>query len=106
MSLNIQPITGRIGATVKGVRVTDLSDEQFAELNQALLKHKALFFRSSWASYGTAARGTLRMAPPDHRVEALRDDYAKMQEMFFGEPPAFDAMIASLREWEAVFNQA
>lgn len=44
MSLNIQPITGRIGATVSGVRVTDLSNEQFAELNQALLKHKALFF--------------------------------------------------------------
>lgn len=44
MSLNIQPITGRIGATVSGVRVTDLSDAQFAELQQALLKHKALFF--------------------------------------------------------------
>lgn len=44
MSLNIQPITGRIGATIRGVRVTDLTDEQFAELNQALLKHKALFF--------------------------------------------------------------
>lgn len=44
MSLSIQPITGRIGATVKGVRVTDLSDAQFAELYQALLKHKALFF--------------------------------------------------------------
>jgi len=44
MSLNIQPITGRIGATIRGVRVTDLTDEQFAELNQGLLKHKALFF--------------------------------------------------------------
>lgn len=45
MSLTIQPITGRIGAIVSGVRLTELSDEQFAELNRALLEHKALFLR-------------------------------------------------------------
>ena len=37
MSLTIQPLTGRIGAIVSGVRLTELSDEQFAELNRALL---------------------------------------------------------------------
>lgn len=50
MSLTIQPITGRIGATVSGVRVTDLTDRQFAEIHQALLEHKALFFRDQHLS--------------------------------------------------------
>ncbi|SFB45683.1 TauD/TfdA dioxygenase family protein [Azotobacter beijerinckii] len=45
MPLDIRPVTGRIGAIVSGVRLTDLSDAQFAELQQALLRHKALFLR-------------------------------------------------------------
>lgn len=67
--------------------------------------HKNLFFRTSWAKYGEAAKGTLRIAPPDHRLKTLRDDYAKMQQMFFGEPPDFDKMIRALRKWEMDFNQ-
>jgi predicted nucleotidyltransferase component of viral defense system len=39
------------------------------------------------------------------RLEALQEDYAKMQQMFFGEPPEFDAMIDALRQWEAEFNR-
>jgi hypothetical protein len=50
-------------------------------------------------------RTTLRIAPPGHRVKALRDDYAKMQQMFFGEPPEFDNIIARLQQWEREFNQ-
>ncbi|NHN78120.1 TauD/TfdA family dioxygenase [Azotobacter chroococcum] len=45
MSLDIRPVTGRIGAIVSGVRLTDLDDAQFAELQQAVLEHKVLFLR-------------------------------------------------------------
>lgn len=67
--------------------------------------HKILFFRSSWANYSTAAKGTLRLAPPEHRLKALREDYAKMQQMFFGQPPDFDEVIETIRLWETEFNQ-
>lgn len=50
MPLDIRPVTGRIGAIVSGVRLTDLSDAQFAELQQALLRHKALFLRDQHLS--------------------------------------------------------
>ena len=43
--------------------------------------------------------------PPEHRLKALREDYAKMQQMFFGEPPGFDNIIALLHQWECEFNQ-
>jgi hypothetical protein len=75
------------------------------ELLARVAQHKNLFFRTSWAHYGEATRGSLRIAPPERRVKALRDDYAKMQQMFFGEPPRFENIIALLSEWEREFNQ-
>lgn len=45
MSLTIEPVTGRTGAIIGGVRLTDLDPAQFAELHQALLTHKVLFLR-------------------------------------------------------------
>ncbi len=75
------------------------------ELLVRVAEHKSLFFKSSWAKYGEAAKGTLRIAPPEHRLKALRDDYAKMQQMFFGDPPEFQEIIRLLSRWESEFNQ-
>ena len=74
------------------------------ELLARVAEHKNLFFKSSWAKYGEATQGTLRIAPPEQRLKALRDDYAKMQQMFFGEQPEFDKIIALLKQWESDFN--
>jgi hypothetical protein len=74
------------------------------ELLARVAEHKNLFFKSSWAKYGEATKGTLRIAPPEQRLKALRDDYAKMQQMFFGEQPEFDKIIALLKQWESDFN--
>jgi hypothetical protein len=75
------------------------------DLLARVAQHKALFFKSSWAKYDEATISTLRIAPPEHRVKALRDDYAKMQQMFFGEPPQFDNIITLLNQWEHEFNR-
>ena len=75
------------------------------ELLARVAQHKSLFFKTSWARYGEATKGSLRLAPPVERVKALREDYAKMQQMFFGEPPDFDGIIALLTQWEAEFNR-
>ncbi len=75
------------------------------DLLARVAQHKNLFFRSSWAKYEEAVRGTLRIAPPEHRLKALREDYSKMQEMFFGTPPTFDQIVSLLTQWEQEFNQ-
>lgn len=75
------------------------------DLLARVAQHKNLFFKTSWARYNEAVKGTLRVLPPEHRMKALRDDYAKMQQMFFGEPPAFDDILSLLRRWESEFNQ-
>ena len=79
--------------------------ETQVELLARVAQHKNLFFKSSWARYGEATRGTLRIVPPEQRLNALREDYRKMQEMFFGTPPEFNAMINALRQWESDFNR-
>ena len=75
------------------------------ELLARVAQHKSLFFKTSWARYGEATKGSLRITPPEQRVKALRDDYGKMQQMFFGEPPEFDHIMARLSQWESEFNK-
>jgi hypothetical protein len=43
--------------------------------------------------------------PPAHRIKPLREDYAKMQQMFFGQPREFDAIMDVLAQWELNFNR-
>lgn len=38
------------------------------ELLEQVAKHKAVFFRSSWASYDTARPGTLQLVPSEMRL--------------------------------------
>ncbi len=86
----------------RGVGVSAISQ---LDLLARVAQHKGLFFKTSWAHYNEAIKGTLRIAPPEDRIKALREDYVRMQEMFFGKPPLFDEMIGALKEWETEFNQ-
>ena len=60
--------------------------------------HKRRFFASSWASYETAAPGTLRLVPPAARLAELRRDYVAMKPMFLSSPVDFDSVLATLHE--------
>jgi hypothetical protein len=66
--------------------------------------HKEVFFPAAWARYADAKPGTLRIVPPDARLTELEQDYRKMQEMIFGEAPAFERLLEVLREIENAIN--
>lgn len=72
------------------------------DLLAQVARHKATFFRSSWASYDTARPGSLRLLPDQERIKDLRTDYSAMAPMMFdAAPPSFDdilARIAALQE--------
>ena len=38
-------ISGALGAEIKGIDLTDISDENFKKINDLLLEHKVIFFR-------------------------------------------------------------
>ena len=69
-------------------------------------RHKEVFFPSAWARYADARPGTLRLVPPDARLPELEQDYRKMQEMIFGEPPDFEQLVEKLRRIETEINAA
>src|SRR5271157_3241545 len=57
------------------------------------------------ARYELAKKGTLRLVPGPQLEEALRRDYEKMREMYFGQEPDFDAVMTDIRELERAFNE-
>ncbi len=73
-------------------------------LLRAVAAHQADFFQAAWAKYGEAVPGTLRLVPPKGRLQELKEDYEKMKEMIFGEPPTFEHVLEVLAEIERVGN--
>ena len=76
------------------------------ELLLKVARHKEVFFPAAWARYADARPGSLRLVPPDARLPELEQDYRKMREMIFGEPPNFERLIEVLREIERHVNGA
>jgi len=73
-------------------------------LLRSVVEHKKVFFREAAARYDLARPGILRVSPPDGDVARIRNDYRDMREMFFGEAPPFDRVIADLKELEEKVN--
>jgi hypothetical protein len=68
-------------------------------------RHKAVFFRSSWASYDTARPGTLRLMPSETRQKTLRADYRDMAPMIFDDKPlSFDEILARIQKLQESIN--
>ena len=43
--MEIKLLSGALGAEIKGIDLTDISDENFKIINDLLLEHKVIFFR-------------------------------------------------------------
>jgi alpha-ketoglutarate-dependent taurine dioxygenase len=54
------PLASAMGAEVQGARLEDLDAEQFAEIEDALFRHKMLFFRDQHLKHADQERFTLR----------------------------------------------
>jgi hypothetical protein len=87
---------------------TGIGKKALADLDllRKVAAHQAIFFRSSWSRYEEAVPGTLRLVLPAFRKKELEEDYRKMAEMIFGEPPALDRVLAVLEEIERAVNEA
>ena len=83
-----------------------VKQEAFEDLDllAAVVKHKQTFYASAWAQYPLAVPGTFRLAPPESRIQALRQDYREMAVMIFGEPPPFEQIVEKLAALEKELN--
>jgi hypothetical protein len=87
-------------SAIKGKAAADL------ELLARVVKHKIAYFASTWSRFETAKKGTLKLTPTAELEKHLRSDYAAMRDMFFEEPPLWDKIIETIRQFEAEFNKA
>ena len=75
------------------------------ELFERIAAHRQVYFRYTWVDYDTLRPGRLRLVPPDDQLAYWKSDYTAMKdEMFFGEPPAFDYLIQTARNFQDEFN--
>jgi hypothetical protein len=75
-----------------------------ADLLERVANHKSVYFSSSWASYGTARKKTLKLFPPPRIIKELEKDYALMEDMFFREIPDWQTILDTIRKFEREFN--
>ncbi len=116
--IEVLPLAAAMGAEIRGVDLANLSDDQFAEIEAALFRHKMIYFRDQRMSHGDHEAFSLRFGPfaedaytsgvPGHRnVHPLikeADDQSKAifgggwhtDSPFLTQPPA----ITSLRSVE------
>lgn len=116
--IEVLPLAAAMGAEIRGVDLSRLTDEQFAEIEAALFRHKMVFFRKQRMTHADHEAFSLRFGPfaedaytsgvPGHRnVHPLikeADDRSKAifgggwhtDSPFLAEPPS----ITSLRSVE------
>lgn len=71
-----------------------------------VVRHRQIFFKVGWVDYDTLRRGNLRLAPLPDQESGWRRDYEAMRgEMFFDEPPSFDAVLDVIKGFEEAFNR-
>jgi hypothetical protein len=83
-----------------------IRDEALAdkELLAQVVKHKKTFYPSGWARYDAARPGSLRLVPPENRLNALEEDYSKMGVIIFGKQPPFGWILERLTTLERDLN--
>ncbi len=75
------------------------------ELLKRVAEHKRIYFRAGWAKYHEALPGSLRLVPTPVVEGEMQRDYTQMQEMIFGEPPAWGDIMAAIRDLEIEVNR-
>ncbi|MDR1305340.1 MAG: nucleotidyl transferase AbiEii/AbiGii toxin family protein [Verrucomicrobiales bacterium] len=76
------------------------------ELFDFIVEHRKVFFKWSWMDYGTLKPSSIRLCPPATQIQAWRHDYQIMRpEMFYGEVPTFDEIMATVKEFEQTWRR-
>lgn len=62
-SINARPLAAAMGAQIEGVQIGRLNDEQFSEIEDALFRHKMIFFRDQNITHADQEAFSRRFGP-------------------------------------------
>lgn len=80
-------------------------DSELSNLFRDVTAHRRAYFNYSWVDYENLLCRDLQLTPKEDRLAEWRADYSQMRAMFFEEPPAFDIIIAAIKEIERSLQQ-
>jgi hypothetical protein len=84
-----------------------VGDESAGDLDlfDRVAAHRQVFFRHTWVDYSTLNPGQLRLVPAEDDRSDWQTDYESMQrEMFYGDVPTFDEILAVVGDFQSRFN--
>ena len=86
---------------------SEVKNEALADLDllQNVVEFKQKFYPRTWAKYEEAIPGTLKLLPPEFRLDSLEKDYKAMQNMIFDKYISFDEIIGILENLEKEINE-
>jgi len=85
----------------KGIKDSALADLALCE---QVVEFKKKFFPCSWSKDDLAKSGTFTLMPNKSLTNALKKDYAGMEQMIFGEYPNFDELLSEIGALEKELN--
>lgn len=74
------------------------------ELLANVVEFKQRFYPRAWARYDLAVPGTIRLVPEGDILSSVEADYRAMQNMIFGETPAFEVIMQTLQSLQNEIN--
>lgn len=74
------------------------------DLLEKVITFKSKFYPAKWAHFETAVPGSIKLIPSQPRFAELISDYKAMRDMFYGDVPTFEEVIATLRILEEEIN--
>lgn len=85
---------------------TPVKDAAFARLDllKKVVDFKMKFYPRAWAKYAEAVPGTLKLTPPEYRLDALAADYDAMRDMLYSDIPSFAAVLDGVKALEQQIN--
>ena len=84
----------------------EVKDDALADLEllKNVVEFKQKFYPRTWAKYEEAIPGTLKLLPPEFRLDSLEKDYKAMQNMIFDKYISFEEIIDILRDLKEGIN--
>lgn len=86
--------------------MTPVKEAAFAqvELLKTVVDFKMKFYPRAWAKYQEAIPGTIKLVPPEFRLDVLAEDYANMHDMLYGDIPSFEEVMKVIQNLEREIN--
>ena len=85
---------------------SDVKNEALSDLEllQQVIDFKNKFYPATWAEFDKAKPNTLKLVPPEYRIDELKADYKAMEHMIFDKYLAFDEILEILQALEDEIN--